>query len=126
MKKLDFSKITASNIDRQRERIKAELEELRKSDPSLELEPSPDELQGTIKYFKIRSRHGEIQVTQRIMIEELKLTDYFIEDRNFDCPEDVHAIITLYGVEADDDLEEQCKERGLQLISCKNNILIMR
>lgn len=126
MKKLDFSKINANNIDRQRERIKAELEEMRKSDPSLELEPSPDELQGTIKYFKLRSRYGEIQVTQRIMIEELKLTDYFIEDRNFDCPEDVHAIITLYGVEADDDLEEQCKERGLQLISCKNNILIMR
>lgn len=81
---------------------------MRKTDPSLEMEPSPDELQSTIKYFKLRSQYGEIQVTQRLMIEELNLTAYFIEDQNFDCPEDVHAIITLYGVEADDDLEEQC------------------
>lgn len=99
---------------------------MRQTDPSLEMEPSPDELQGTIKYFKLKSQFGEIQVTQRLMIEDLKLTSYFIEDRNFDCPEDVHAIITLYGVEADDDLDEQCKERGLQLISCKNGVLIMR
>ena len=44
MKKLDFSKINASNIEKQRERIKAELAEMRKTDPSLEMEPSPDEL----------------------------------------------------------------------------------
>ena len=79
-----------------------------------------------MKYFKLRSQYGEIQVTQRLLIEELKLTDYSIEDRNFDCPEGVHAIITLYGVDADEGLEEQCKERGLQLISCKNGVLIMR